>query len=233
MLKFAKNPVYIPDPARPRPVITEEDKQRAAADPPWPVPFHCKPWVDGQTVGWTLFYGYLTPITIVGQPDGRIEIENFAELVRETQQQMTIHQFVEGYFSVSTGYYLRTPPGLVSLFIPALRAPKGLQLVSGLVETDWYSRTIFAVFERPAVGERIKLEYRTELMRVVVVPRHEGAKAEPLEGDELAAFNAQEDEYLAAARDTDRSWHAATGDTFNHLYKIRSKRFREGEDADV
>ena len=232
MLKFAKKPIYIPDPARPRPVITDEQKAHAAEEPPRPVPFHCKPWVDGQTVGWTLFYGYLTPVTIVGGENGRIEIENLAELARETNQPKVIDQFAADHFGISAGYYLQTPPGFVSLLIPALRSPAGLRVVSGLIETDWYPRPIFIVFERPAAGECIQLEYRMELARVVVVPRHEGLKAEPLDEAELAQLDAREEAYLAEEKSTDQVWQAATGDSFTHLYKMWSKRFRAGEMLD-
>ncbi|MCB0036454.1 MAG: hypothetical protein KDE51_20620 [Anaerolineales bacterium] len=233
MLKFAKSPVYIPDPARPRPLITEDDKQRAAADPPWPVPFHCKPWVDGQTVGWTLFYGYLTPITIIGLENGRVEVENLAELTRETQQPRVIDQFAERHFGLSSGYYLQTPQGMVSLLVPALRAPAGLELLTGVIETDWYPRPIFLVYKAPTTGVRIALEYKMELARVVVIPRHEGFKAEALDAAELETLAEQEKRYKEEEKTTPTRWQAATGDSFTHLYKVWSKRFREGEEADV
>jgi len=57
MLKFSKSAPYIPDPVRARPEISDEDRARAAENPPQVVPFHCKPWLDGQALGWTLFYG--------------------------------------------------------------------------------------------------------------------------------------------------------------------------------
>jgi hypothetical protein len=103
MLKFTKSLPYLPDPARPRPHITEQERAWAAGQPPLPVPFHCKPWVDGQTIGWTLFYGYRTSITLHDRADGRLEIENLALLMGETGREDTV-VLDDGRLCLQTGY---------------------------------------------------------------------------------------------------------------------------------
>lgn len=228
MLKFTKTPVYIPDPARPKPAISEAHKKQAQETPPQPVPFHCKPWVDGQTIGWSLFYGYLTPITIVGLENGRIAVQNGEELARETQQPRTIDQFAPGHFGISTGYTFKTPAGYGLLFIPAGRPLPHLDLLTGFVETDWYPRPIFLVYQSPPAGAKIELSYKTEIGRVVVAPYPSHQMAEPMSEAELAELHAQEQKYLAEEASTPGRWSAATGDEFTHLYKQWSQQKKSG-----
>ncbi|RMG89597.1 MAG: hypothetical protein D6706_21055 [Chloroflexi bacterium] len=227
MLKFAKSTPYIPDPARSRPLVTDMDKARAAETPPHPVPFHCKPWVDGQTAGWTLFYGYLTPVTIVGEENGRITVKNLDQLAAETGQPRVIDQFAAGHFGIGSGYTLRTPEGFVSLILPPTHPPNGLETVIGIIETDWYPRQLFLVFRVPPPGTQISLDYQAELARVVIIPRQEQLTAQPMTETELETLRAQEAAYLAEEQETPTRWTAASGDSFTHLYKIWSGRHRQ------
>lgn len=227
MFKFAKSAPYIPDPARSRPNISDEDRARAAEDPPQVVPFHCKPWVDGQSIGWTLFYGYITPIAIMGVGGGEIEVENLSQLSRETNQDRVVDQFARGHFGIGTGYRLRTPPGLVSLILPPPNPPPGLVTVTGVIETDWYPRQVFLVFQAPQKGMRIALDYKMELARVIVVPRQEGQKAEPLSTQELEAMREEARQYGEEEKRTGTRWKAASGDSFTHLYKEWAQRYRK------
>ncbi len=229
MLKFAKAAPYIPDPERSRPLITDEHKERGAHEPPFPVPYHCKPWSDGQRIGWTLFYGFLTPITVVGLGDGRTGIENEAQLARETNQQRVADHFAQGFFGLGVGYTLMTPPGFVSLVIPPTQPPANLETVPFVVESDWYPRQLFLLFKAPAKGVRIPLDHKDELARVVVVPRHEPLTAEPMSTAELEVIEQRRTAYLEEEKTTPSRWTAATGDTFTHLYKEWSKRYRSGE----
>ncbi len=226
MLKYHRSVPYLPELARSRARITDRQRALAAAEPPHPVPFHCKPWLDGQTVGWTLCYGFLSDIVISGREDGGIGVENLAELARETQQPRIVAQFAEGHFGLGTGYTLSTPEGLVSLILPATEPPAYLESVVGVVESDWYPRQLFLVFHVPAPGQRVHLTRGTPLARVVVIPRHDGLTARPLEGDELEQLLAREQAYLEEEASTDSRWTAATGDSFTHLYRQWSSRNR-------
>ena len=227
MLKYAKAAPYIPDPERSRPLITDLDKERAAHQPPYPVPFHCKPWTDGQNIGWTLFYGFLTPITIVGLGDGRAEIENKETLAKETNQKRVGDHFAPGYVGLAVGYTLKTPPGFVSLILPATRPPEHLETVPCVIESDWYPRQIFLLFHAPAAGVRVPLDYKDELARVIVVPRHETFEATPMSTEEIEEVERSQAAYLEEELTTPTRWFAATGNPFTHVYKIRSKRYRQ------
>lgn len=230
MLKYTKSVPYLPDPARSRPFISDSDKEKAAARPPEPVPFHCKPWVDGQSVGWTLFYGYLTPVTITGTAGHRLEVQNLDQLARETNQPHIISHFAAGHFGLGSGYTLQTPPGWISLILPATHSPPGLEAVTGVIESDWYPRQLFLVFSMPPPGVTIALDYKMELARVVIIPRHEKLEAQPLTEPELTALREREAAYLAEEKTTDARWTAASGDTFTHLYRQWSAAYRRGEE---
>jgi hypothetical protein len=174
MIQFTKAAEYIPDPVRSRPVISEKDRILAAADPPYPVRLHCKPWMDGQAVGWTLFYGYLTPITVVGLGNNEFYVDNLEQLKAESQVENIIMPLVGGYFGIpATGYTFLTEPGIISLILPAPHAPLGLLLEPGIIETDWYPLEMPVVFKVPPEGERVTLDYKMEIGRLVPIPRLE------------------------------------------------------------
>lgn len=226
MLKFAKSVPYLPNLVRSRPFISEQDKEKAAAVPPQPVPFHCKPWVDGQTIGWVISYGYLTAVTLTSQA-GQLIVHGGAQLAAETNQPRIVAQFAEGHLGIGTGYTLQTPPGFVSLILPAVHPPEGLEALTAVVETDWYPRQLFLVFRLPAEGQTIALDHGAELARVVVIPRQAAWEAVPLTEAELTAVQEREATYLAEEKTTPTSWTAATGDTFTHLYKNWARRKSE------
>lgn len=150
MLKFVKNVPYVPD----------------------PLP------ADDGVPGWTLSYGYLTPITIKGSGDGRIEVENLAQLAQETGEPRIVDQFAPGHFGLGSGYTLWTPPDYVSLILPPAEAPGNLDVVTGVIESEWYPLQLFLVFRVPPAGLAINLDYGMALARVVVAPRQADWTAE-------------------------------------------------------
>ena len=197
MIQFTKAAAYIPDPVRSRPFITAEDKALAAEDPPYPVRLHCKPWMDGQSVGWTLFYGYLTSITVVGLENGEFHVENLEQLKAESQVENIIMPLVGGYFGIpATGYTFLTQPSYISLILPATHAPPGLQLEPGIIETDWYPLEMPAVFKVPPPGEAVTLDYKMEIARLVPIPRLEAMTLTPMAEDNLTALIERRQQYI-------------------------------------
>jgi hypothetical protein len=196
-VQFTKAAAYMPDPARSRAVITEEDKVMAMADPPYPVRLHCKPWMDGQTAGFTLFYGYLTTITVVGLGKGEFRVKNLEQLKVESRVDNIIMPLIGGYFGIpATGYTFLTEPGYVSLLLPATHAPDGLELVPGILETDWYPLEMPVVFKAPPEGSTITLDYKMEIARLVPVPRQEELVLAPMNESDLALMLERRERYL-------------------------------------
>lgn len=197
MIQFTKVADYIPDPMPSRPVITAEDKALAAADPPYPIRLHCKPWMDAQSVGWTLFYGYLTSITVTGLGDGDFHVENLEQLQAESRVDNIIMPLVGGFFGIpATGYTFLTQPGYISLILPAPQAPPGLQLESGIIETDWYPLEMPAVFKVPPKGESVTLDYNMAIARLVPIPRLAKITMTPMAEDDLAMLLERRQKYM-------------------------------------
>lgn len=197
MIQFTKAAAYIPDPVRSQPIITEEDKGLAGENPPHAVRLFCKPWMDSQSVGWTLFYGYLTSITVVGLGEGEYRVENLAQLKAESQVDNIIMPLVGDRFGIpATGYTFLTKPGFISLILPPTNPPPGLEVEPGIIETDWYPMEMPLVFKTPAAGESITLDYKMEIARIVPIPRLERMKMSPIAEDDLAELLERRDRYL-------------------------------------
>lgn len=224
-LRYSKAFVYLPDMERSRPLITDEHKAKAAETPPHAVPFHCKPWVDGQTAGYTLYYGYFTPLIIRGLPDGRAELPNIDALYKEAKVDNHVEQFAPGFVSYSTGYTLRTEPGMVSMILPPTKPIAGYDTLIGVVETDWFPKEVFIVIKAPPAGKEITINYKDEIGRIVVIPRQSQTELELIPDEEVQAIRADEADYRKEENETSAAWTSATGISFTHVYKMRSRRY--------
>lgn len=229
VLKFVKHAVYTPDPTPAKPRITEDERARAAADPPSAVPFHCKPWLDGQKLGYTLFYGYLSPITIVGLGDNKIAVEGEEQVMKERKGRSIADTFAAGHFGLSIAYTLITKQGFNTLILPANDPPAGFDIISGVIETDWYPKGLFLVSRMPEKGERIAIDYGDELARAVVIPRPKPLPpAVPLTDEELDEFDVRAQQYKQEEKTTHTRWIDVYGKPFTHLYRVWSSQRRSG-----
>ncbi|MBK8430584.1 MAG: hypothetical protein IPL28_04550 [Chloroflexi bacterium] len=226
MLKFAKYAPYMPDIAPARPHITAEERARAAAVPAEAVPFHCKPWLDGQSIGYTICYGYLSPITITSPAPDQLEVQGGEQATRERQGNPIAQTFAQGHFGLGSGYTLQTPPGTVCLIVPANNPPPHLQLVMGLVETSWYPKPLFLVYQLPPQGVAIALDYKMELARVLVIPQPQVEPAEQLSAEALLALETAANSYSAEEKQA-KAWFDNRGQRFTHLYKTWSQRHKK------
>lgn len=226
LLRYHKQFVYLPDPEPSRSAVTDEMRRLAAHEPPFPVPLHCKPWLDGQTVGWTLFYGYLTPLGVRTLPDGTLQPDNLAQLKAEAQTAQLVETIADGYFTLATGYKLRTEPGCVCLILPPTRPTPGYEVLTAVLETDWFAKEVFLTMRTPPPGSSYELAYRAELARVVVIPRLETAALRPFTAEEIAESAAAEAAYRAEEQTTPTRWRAANGHEFTHLYKQYARAHR-------
>jgi hypothetical protein len=226
MLKFIKSAPYIPDPEPSQAVIDPADSARAREQPPHVVPAHCKPWLDGQKIGWTLSYGYISPIQISLDPEGGIQVQGLEQLIRETGQPRVVDRFSDRHFGLGSGYTLITPPGFQTLLLPTEQSPGSLRAMTGLIESDWYPRQLFLVFDMPTAGQIIRLDHGDALARAVVVPAASELQAEPASARDIETIKAAEARYLADEESGRWSWTAASGDQFTHVYKEWSKQHR-------
>ncbi len=231
MIQFTKVAAYIPDPIRSRPVITDQDRALAAYDPPYPGRIFCKPWTDAQLVGWTIFYGYLTPITVVGLGKGEFRVDNIETLRAESQLESVLISQAGGYFAFpATGYTFFTEPGYICLILPATQPPPGAELVPGVLETDWFPLEMPAVYKVPDEGKTITFDYKMELARVVPIPRLDNVNLTPMGEAEMTALMARRQQYLDEWEQT--AGRAVHGTTIKQRYKKWSAEFRRRLAAD-
>jgi hypothetical protein len=128
------------------------------------------------------------------------------------------------FFKLHLPWLLRTPTGVDSLFGPPLNRPAPLQLLTGLVETDWYAHPVNLVVQRPAQGAlHIR---RGEVIAQLHFVQRESRRAEPqvLQRDSAQATQLREEL---------RQWFAAhQADRSTYRRQARSQQGRVAPAAD-
>src|SRR5258705_1801806 len=75
-------------------------------------------------------------------------------------------------FKIHLPYIWRTPPDVDTLFLPGINRPnRGLNVLIGLVETDWYAHPVNMVCRTPPVGESIHLVGGEPIAQAIFVSR--------------------------------------------------------------
>jgi hypothetical protein len=76
-------------------------------------------------------------------------------------------------FKVHLPYIWRTPPEVDTLFLPAINRPdqSGLTLLTGLVETDWYSNPVNMIYRKPPAGHAVHVAAGDIIGQAVFVAR--------------------------------------------------------------
>jgi len=75
-------------------------------------------------------------------------------------------------FKIHLPYIWRTPPDVDTLFLPGINRPsQGLQVLIGLVETDWYAHPVNMVCRTPPVGESIHIVAGETIAQAIFISR--------------------------------------------------------------
>jgi Family of unknown function (DUF6065) len=76
-------------------------------------------------------------------------------------------------FKLHLPYVWRTPEAVDVLFVPLLnRAARGLDVQSGLVETDWYAAPVNLVLRKPPAPASVHFAAGEPVAHAILVPRH-------------------------------------------------------------
>ncbi len=122
------------------------------------------------------------------------------------------------FFKLHLPWVLRTPPGVDTCFGPPLNRPAPLDVLVGLVETDWYAHPVNLVVRRPASGA-------LHVQRGQVV-----AQAHFIDRDSRRVqpqVLARDDPAAAAMKDELRQWFAAhRADRSTYRRQARSQQGR-------
>jgi hypothetical protein len=208
-----------------KPVIPEEDRRLAQASPPPALPLHCKPWLDASSHGLLLTFPYRTRLTIQGRADD-VPIITMAPASSRLVYSNVASAFGRGgHFGVSSGYWLRTDPGIGIFTSPVPDGyPAKAALVSGLVQTWRYPKNLFIVFKSPAPGETITFEQDDPLC-VLMPVACERVTAEEMSGEEIAEVKRERQFWQDhLEQHPDLAWTSAEGQSFTHLYKAMTAR---------
>lgn len=75
-------------------------------------------------------------------------------------------------FKIHLPYIWRTPPDVDTLFLPGINRPnQALEVLIGLVETDWYAHPVNMVCRTPPVGESLHIVAGETIAQAVFVSR--------------------------------------------------------------
>jgi hypothetical protein len=230
-LAYSKLRSYYPDIERLRPAPSEMERQLARLARPPALPLHCKPWLDAARYGFLLRYPYEATLRVRGVADAPPHFSYDEQGTTARAGGLSVSAFASSHFSLRSGYRFRTPEPvcLMTTPLPALTAPpavQGLTPVRGIVETWWYPRPLFVVFENPAPGEELVIHSGDPLCALVPVLSEDLAAREmtTAEAEELV----EEDERYKrdSAELPGMAWTSLEGVGFSHRYKAFSKRAR-------
>lgn len=128
-----------------------------------------------------------------------------------------------GMFKIHLPYVIRTPEGVDSLFTPLVNRPSPMDLITGLVETDWYAHPVSLIVRLPATGAvhigtgdpiaQVLFVHRSARLAELEVVAPGTPASAPLQGDLLRWY---------ASHATDRS-------AYKTLARSRHGRFESDE----
>ncbi len=200
-------------------------------------PWHCKPFVDGNTMGFELLWGLASTVRITG--DGTTAVVA-GDYQRETGNPATISQFAPGHYGINSQYALKMPAGWGGLVLPhpAFSAdPYGSDMpaiVPGLLEFAWWPHLFFVVARVPPAGVTHAFRYGEPFAQVIPVPLDSGDYTlRPMDDDERRAGK-EADAFIRGRYRaiSTRNWTTGDGFNFGNIYKVLSRRFRRGDAVD-
>ncbi len=189
-------------------------------------PRHCKPWVDAMSLGWYLAFAYEGTLEV--RPAPHCNASAAWTGAGRGPRAVPVSSFARGYFGLATGYTFRTPPG-IALLVTSLplgvRRRDGLHPVPGVIETDWYPKPLFIVFETPT-SKPLRFTWGEPVAWLVPVPaeRHVVQELDERGRAQLAGERDDYDQYLREHGEL--RWTSVEGHGFSRQYRLFSRRAR-------
>jgi hypothetical protein len=177
-----------------RPVFRAIGKQE-----PYPIPESCKPYLDANAMGFSL--KTVLPLVFAKNADGvvlpeaRVALKyleaDVLERIEHHTRRIFKHEsefrhvvqpygsFTDEYFSMRTGFWVQTPPGINTVLAAPVNQPGPLRIVTGSIETDWHHYKLFVVAEVPQFdGPVLFIEPDTVIAQMYFVSRVANETAE-------------------------------------------------------
>ena len=204
-------------------------------------PWHCQPFVEGNTYGLELIYQHEQECHIVND-DGAVRIE--WDFYKEPGD-VTGGEFVTFFpkeasrqYLFSTRIDLVAPPDHVARIEPH---PRFFTDTTGTVpaaiianvQTEWWSKWFFVVFKAPAPGERHVFRKGEPFAQVIFVPRRVQYDVVPMTAAEEAERRLSAERVDVARNEIATNfWLNSAGAEQGNYYKVLSAAFsREGHDG--
>lgn len=204
--------------------LTAGERRLARLDRPPALPHHCKPWMDARRLGFMLRYPYEATLRVRAASDGAIAF-SYDSHGTAASAGVAVSTFAASHFSMRAGYRFRTPRPFSLMTLPLPDAPSiRPRVVTGIVETWWYPRPLFIVFENPTPGEELVLSYGEPVCALVpVVLGH--VEAREMTSEEAACCSDEDERYRQESDAmAGMSWASLEGVGFSRRYKFFSNR---------
>jgi hypothetical protein len=193
-----------------------------------PQPWHCVPFVEGNTYGIEFLYPYEQEQRVT-KKNGQIQFSN---------SDLPFKCFANGHYGYQSGTDIKVPEGYVIRLEPHPRyfvdeVGDVPLMLPGHIQTEWWTRFFFIVFKCPFEGQTHIFRYGEPFGQFLVVPQKPNYKLrqqneqESVERSQLAELTFLYDEYLGK-----NTWRADNGIPFNDKYKQMSTAYaKDGIDG--
>lgn len=183
-----------------------------------PQPWHCVPFVEGNTYGIEFLYPYEEE-QIVTRKDGKLIFSN---------ESLPFKCFADGHYGYQSGTDIKVPDDYVVRLEPHPRyfvdeVGDVPLMLPGHLQTQWWSRYFFIVFKSPFEGQKHIFRYKEPYGQFLIVPKkpqykiREQTQEERIERSQLSELSFIYDEFLG-----ENTWRADNGIPFNDKYKQMS-----------
>ena len=188
-------------------------------------PDHCKPWVEGQTKGLLLRFPYNLKLEVDLDLNGNLRFRYNGKDGGISGGGIASN-FSPNHFGIATGCTLRTPANLNTyISVLPINYETPATPIEAIIETWWYPKPIFLVYQVPKRGESILFEHGAPLCRFMPI-FNSSDSAERLckeEREELCRVELAYENYRA--KNPKLQWTSDSGFTFSKSYRLFSKKF--------
>jgi len=199
-----------------------------------PQPWHCQPWVEGNTYGLELVFPW---------EEYRISTVNNKLVVEGNDERLNGHvpfqMFAPGHYGYGSGLDIQVPPGHVLRLEPHPRYFTDTTgtvplLVPGHLNTEFWTRTFFIVFKAPAEGQTHIFRKGEGYGQTLIVPGRVKYNINRMTDEEAEKrIRWERITYFYDQQLGKKSWTADNGTQFNDKYKQMAHAWREGGEEGI
>ena len=194
-------------------------------------PWHCPPFVEGNTYGLELLYPFDTEchISVV---NGEIKFEgDFSEeekkVARFNIPLPPFKSFAPGYFGMTSCLDIDVPEGYIMRIEPHPRFYTDETdtvpfLLPGHIQTQWWSRIFFVVFKYPRPGQKYIFRKNEPYAQLLILPKKVSYDIVEMSKAEEQARRIQDHQITTNADKISKSIKSSSGHDFDHKYRILS-----------